>query len=128
MSNGLPYFCCSGACLLRNQSLDSGYEPSRRHSQQNHQPRWAPRQLPIRPDKPKYNPEAPWESSVEDDWTTIQNDSLDSYDNNQRNYCSDYENYQRWQSDNEPNASHPRGALLGASARGANRQGFLHKS
>ncbi|XP_075248147.1 voltage-dependent calcium channel type A subunit alpha-1-like isoform X4 [Convolutriloba macropyga] len=89
----------SSNALLRNQSLDSGYEPSRRHSQQ--MARWTPRQLPVRPSKQNYNPEAPWESSVEDDWTTIQNDSLDSCDNNQRNYCSDYENYQRWQSDNE---------------------------
>ncbi|XP_063720723.1 voltage-dependent calcium channel type A subunit alpha-1-like isoform X3 [Symsagittifera roscoffensis] len=90
----------SSNALFRNQSLDSGYEPSRRQSQQI--TRWTPRRLPVRPSsKQNYNPEAPWESSVEDDWTTIQNDSIDSCDNNQRNYCSDYENYQRWQSDNE---------------------------
>ena len=110
----------SAACLFRNQSLDSGYEPSRRHSQQYQQAKWAPRQLPVRPDKPKYNPEAPWESSVEDDWTTIQNDSLDSYDNNQRNYCSDYENYGRWQSDNEASASHSRGHV--GSAAGSSQK------
>ena len=95
--------------LFRNQSLDSGFEPSRRQSHQQIT-RWTPRQLPTRPNKPKYNPEAPWESSVEDDWTTIQNDSLDSCDNNLRNYCSDYENYQRWQSDNEQVLSASRSA------------------